>query len=106
MQSGCPAGDKLANVDNLGNVHLCPYWQSRTIGNIRERSFKGIWFDEDNELLTKMRDKTRYLKGKCSRCRYNYLCRGCRVRAEVMHGDPLGEDPACYLSEEEIKGEA
>lgn len=113
MQSGCPAGDKLANVDNMGNVHLCPYWQSRIIGNVREQKFSDIWFDEDNELLTKMRDKTRYLKGKCSRCRLSYLCRGCRVRAEVVHGDPLGEDPACYLSEKEIstlpvkiKGEA
>lgn len=104
MQSGCPAGDKLANVDNTGNVHLCPYWQSRIIGNLREQKFSDIWFDEENEILTKMRDKTRYLKGKCGRCRLNHLCRGCRVRAEVVHGDPFGEDPACYLTEEEVTG--
>lgn len=102
MQSGCPAGDKLANVDNMGNVHLCPYWQSRIIGNIREQSFGDIWFNEDNQLLRMMRDKTRYLKGKCARCSYNHLCRGCRVRAEFVHGDPLAEDPACYLREDEI----
>jgi hypothetical protein len=29
---------------------------------------------------------------------------GCRVRAEVACGDPFGEDPACYLTEEEIAG--
>lgn len=102
MQSGCPAGDKLANVDNVGNVHLCPYWQNRIIGNVREQSFSDIWFDEENELLRMMRDKTRYLKGKCARCSYNHLCRGCRVRAEVVYNDPLAEDPACYLKEEEI----
>ena len=105
MQSGCPAGDGLANVDNQGNVHLCPYWQSRTIGNIREKKFNDIWFDEENEFLSKMRDKTRYIKDKCGRCKLNHLCMGCRVRAEVANGDPFGEDPACYLTEEEIAGE-
>lgn len=104
MQSGCPAGNKLASVDNLGNVHLCPYWQSRSIGNVRERKFSEIWFDESSELLKRMRDKTRYLKGKCARCKFSYLCRGCRVRAEVAHGDAFAEDPACYLSDEEISG--
>ena len=104
MQSGCPAGDGLANVDNRGDVHLCPYWQSRTIGNIREKKFSDIWFDEENEILAKMRDKTRYLKDKCGRCKLSHLCMGCRVRAEVACGDPFGEDPACYLTEEEISG--
>ena len=104
MQSGCPAGDGLANVDNKGDVHLCPYWQSRTIGNIREKKFSDIWFDEDIEILAKMRDKTRYLKDKCGRCKLSHLCMGCRVRAEVACGDPFGEDPACYLTEEEISG--
>ena len=51
-----------------------------------------------------MKDKTRYLKGKCGRCRRNHLCRGCGARAEVMCGDPFEEDPACYLTEEEITG--
>ena len=102
MQSGCPAGDGLANVDNQGNVHLCPYWQSRTIGNIREQRFGDICFDDENEILAKMSDKTQYLKGRCGRCKYNHLCRGCGARAEEMCGDPFGADPACYLTEEEI----
>ena len=103
-QGGCPAGDRIVNVDYRGNVHLCPYWQSRTIGNIREKKLSDIWFDEENEILAMMKDKTRYLKGKCGRCRRNYLCRGCGVRAEIMCGDPFEEDPACYLAEEEITG--
>ena len=49
-----------------------------------------------------MSDKTQYLKGRCGRCRYNHLCRGCGARAEEMCGDPFGADPACYLTEEEI----
>ncbi len=101
-QGGCPAGDRIVNVDYRGNVHLCPYWKSRTIGNIREQRFGDICFDEENEVLAKMSDKTQYLKGRCGRCRYNHLCRGCGARAEEMCGDPFGADPACYLTEEEI----
>ncbi len=101
-QGGCPAGDRIVNVDYRGNVHLCPYWKGRTIGNIRERKLSDICFDEENEILVRMKDKTHYLKGRCGRCIHKHLCRGCGVRAEEMCGDPFGADPACYLTEEEI----
>jgi radical SAM protein with 4Fe4S-binding SPASM domain len=101
-QGGCPAGDRIVNVDYRGNVHLCPYWKGRTIGNVRDRKFSDICFDKENEVLTKLSDKTHYLKGRCGRCMYKDLCRGCGARAEEMCGDPFGADPACYLTEEEI----
>ena len=101
-QGGCPAGDRIVNVDYRGNVHLCPYWQGRTIGNIREQKLSDICFGEKDEILAMMKDKTQYLKGKCGRCRRNHLCRGCGARAEEMCGDPFGADPACYLTEEEV----
>ncbi len=43
------------------------------------------------------------LKGRCARCQYLDLCNGnLRVRAEAVYGDVWAEDPACYLSDEEI----
>ena len=101
-QGGCPAGDRIVNVDYRGNVHLCPYWQYRTIGNIREQKLSDICFDEENEILAMMKDKTQHLKGKCGRCMHKHLCRGCGARAEEMCGDLFGTDPACYLTEEEV----
>ncbi|MBI2557207.1 MAG: radical SAM protein [Planctomycetes bacterium] len=97
MQGGCPAGDRILNVDYRGNAHLCPYWQSRTIGNIREQKLSDIWSDEENEILAMMRDKTHYLKGMCGRCRRKRLCMGCGVRAEEVCGDPSEADPGCYV---------
>ena len=67
-QGGCPAGDRIVNVDYRGNVHLCPYWKGRIIGNIREQKLSDICFDEENEILAMMKDKTHYLKGRCGRC--------------------------------------
>jgi len=63
--------------------------------------FEKIWSGED-ELLKKLREKTKYLRGKCGRCRYKEICGGFRVRA-YRYGDLWGEDPSCYLSEEEIQ---
>jgi MoaA/NifB/PqqE/SkfB family radical SAM enzyme len=43
------------------------------------------------------------LKGRCARCNYLDICNGnLRVRAESVHGDVWAEDPACYLSDDEI----
>jgi MoaA/NifB/PqqE/SkfB family radical SAM enzyme len=35
------------------------------------------------------------LTGKCGRCDYTDVCRGCRKRALFSSGDWMGEDPAC-----------
>lgn len=101
MHGGCSAGYKFACVDNLGNVHPCQFWSHYTIGNVKEKKFSEIWNGKD-ELLKKLREKPKHLKGKCKECKYNMLCGGCRVRAESYHTDLWKEDPCCYLEKEEI----
>ncbi len=102
MHGGCSAGTKFANIDNEGNVHPCQFWLHYNLGNIRERPFSQIWTDENEPLLKKLRNKEKYLKGICGECKYNYLCGGCRIRAEVVHGDIMQEDPACYIDKLEF----
>ncbi len=102
MHGGCSAGTKFSNVDPLGNVHPCQFWQHVNLGNVRERKFSEIWNDEHNEFLVGMRQKDKMLKGRCGKCSYKTVCGGCRIRAEVVHGDIWAEDPACYLSDSEI----
>jgi radical SAM protein with 4Fe4S-binding SPASM domain len=100
---GCSAGTKMANVDARGNVHPCQFWSHVTLGNVRERPLSEIWSDKDNEFLTKLRSKADHLTGpRCGACQFKALCGGCRIRAEVVHGDLWADDPACFLSDEEI----
>jgi len=100
---GCSAGKKMANVDHAGNVHPCQFWSGDTLGNVRERPFSEIWTDGSDPLLAKLRDMPGSLTGpRCSRCRHNAVCGGCRIRAQVVNGDLWGDDPACYLTDEEI----
>lgn len=101
---GCSAGRKMANVDYAGNVHPCQFWSGATLGNVRERPFSRIWTDASNPLLAKLRKMPEPVTGaRCSRCRYSRICGGCRIRAEVVNGDLWGDDPACYLTDEEIR---
>ncbi len=101
MHGGCSAGTKFANVDNRGFVHPCQFWQDYTIGNVRETPFSTLWLSDD-PLLVKLRQKHLHVKGKCAACDYTRYCAGCRIRARAVYGDIWAEDPACYLTEEEI----
>lgn len=100
MHGGCSAGTKFANVDPRGNVHPCQFWQDYTVGNVRERPFSQIWLSDD-PLMVQLREKQRYVKGKCGDCQYKHLCGGCRIRARQVYGDLWAEDPACYLEQQD-----
>jgi Fe-coproporphyrin III synthase len=103
---GNSSGVGIACVDNLGNVHADQFWQDHAFGNVRERTFGDIWTDTSNPIMAKLKDRKRFLKGKCARCRWISLCNGnFRARAIAVYGDPWMEDPACYLTEDEISTE-
>lgn len=100
MHGGCSAGDRMADVDYLGNVHPCQFWSDLTLGNVRYRKFSEIWRDlqANGGILARLRTKPEQLKGQCGRCAQNSLCGGCRIRAAV-DGDIWGDDPACFWTD-------
>jgi len=103
INGGNKSGIGIADVDNLGFVHADQFWRHHSFGNVKTRKFSEIWLDESDELLRNLRNRNPLLKGKCGRCRFQDICAGnFRVRAEAVYGDVWQEDPACYLSEEEI----
>lgn len=100
---GNASGVNIANIDNLGNVHPDTFWWHYNLGNVRKRPFSEIWQDTSDPLMAGLKAKPRTLKGRCGACRYLDICGGnTRVRAYQLTGDPWAEDPACYLSDEEI----
>jgi len=103
INGGNKSGIGIADVDNLGFVHPDQFWRHYSLGNVKHKNFSAIWSDESNELLKNLRSRLALLKGKCGRCNFKDICAGnFRVRAEAFYGDVWQEDPACYLSEEEI----
>ncbi|MFO7594226.1 MAG: heme d1 biosynthesis radical SAM protein NirJ [Pseudomonadota bacterium] len=100
---GNASGVNIANIDNLGTVHPDTMWWHYPLGNVRERPFSEIWQDTGDPLMAGLKQRPRPVTGRCARCRYLEICNGnTRVRAQQLTGDPWAEDPACYLSDEEI----
>jgi radical SAM protein with 4Fe4S-binding SPASM domain len=102
---GNSSGVNIANIDNLGNVHPDTFWWHYSLGNVRERRFSEIWMDTSDPIMRGLKEKPRKIKGRCGKCRYFSICGGnTRIRALQLSADPWAEDPACYLTGEEIGG--
>lgn len=99
---GDPAGERVADVDYQGNVHPTQFWQSYSLGNVRDRPFGAIWEDESNPVLRHLRERPASPDGACADCAYRDVCRrGSRLRALAVHGDLAARDPQCHLTPSE-----
>ena len=99
---GNSSGRGIACVSWDGSVHADQFWREHTFGNVLERPFSAIWDDPALELLHKLKDKKRYVTGRCANCRFLGVCGGnFRARAEAVHNDIWAPDPACYLTDAE-----
>jgi len=103
MNEGNSSGRGIGCVSWDGAVHADQFWRHHSFGNVRQRPFSEIWTGLSDPLMSKLKDKKRYVTGRCARCRWLDICAGnFRVRAEAATGDLWAPDPACYLSDEEI----
>jgi radical SAM protein with 4Fe4S-binding SPASM domain len=103
MNEGNSSGRGIGCVSWNGEVYADQFWRHRSFGNVTHLPFSEIWSNPSDDLLSKLKDKKRYVKGRCSTCKWLDVCGGnFRVRAEAVHGDLWAPDPACYLTQDEI----
>ncbi len=104
FNEGNSSGRGIACISWDGQVHADQFWRNHTFGNVLERPFSEIWDDSNIDMLHKLKNKKEYVKGRCADCRFLAICGGnFRARAEAAYGDVWAEDPACYLSDDEIR---
>ena len=100
---GNNSGRGIGCISWDGEVHPDQFWRHCSLGNVQQRPFSEIWTDTSNQLLKKLKEKKKHVKGRCATCRWLDICAGnFRVRAEATTGDLWAPDPACYLTDEEI----
>ena len=105
MNEGNNSGRGIGCISWDGEVHADQFWRHYSFGNILDRPFSEIWTDLSNPLMAKLKEKKRHVKGRCAGCEWLDVCAGnFRVRAEAVTGDIWAEDPACYLTDEEVAG--
>lgn len=103
FNEGNNSGRGIGCISWDGQVHADQFWRNHTFGNVLERPFSEIWTDPNIELLHKLKDKKQYVGGRCAKCRFLNICGGnFRARAEAYYDDIWAQDPACYLTDEEI----
>jgi len=103
MNEGNSSGRGIGCISWDGSVHADQFWRHYSFGNVLERPFSEIWTDLSNPLMAQLKDKKKYVKGRCTKCKWLDVCAGnFRVRAEAVTGEIWSEDPACYLTDEEI----
>ncbi|MFC1840821.1 12,18-didecarboxysiroheme deacetylase [Thermodesulfobacteriota bacterium] len=103
MNEGNSSGRGIGCISWDGAVHADQFWRHHSFGNVLEKPFSEIWTDLSEPLMGRLKDKKKYVKGRCSRCKWLDICAGnFRVRAEAATGDLWAPDPACYLSDKEI----
>jgi len=103
MNEGNNSGRGIGCISWDGEVHADQFWRHYSFGNILKRPFSEIWTDTSDPLMKKLKEKKKYVKGRCLTCRWLDICAGnFRVRAEAVTDDVWATDPACYLTDEEI----
>ena len=103
MNGGNSTGIGIGCVSWDGSVHADQFWRHHSFGNVKERRFQDIWTDTSDPIMAGLKNRREKLHGRCGRCVWADICNGnFRVRAEAVHNDVWAEDPACFLTEEEI----
>ncbi len=103
MNEGNNSGRGIGCISWDGEVYADQFWRHHSFGNVQKRPFSEIWTDTSESLMKKLKEKKKYVKGRCAKCRWLDICAGnFRVRAEAVTGDVFAPDPACYLTDEEI----
>ncbi len=103
MNEGNNSGRGIGCVSWDGEVYADQFWRHHSFGNVRKKPFSQIWTQPEDDLLLKLKEKKKHVKGRCATCTWLDICGGnFRVRAEAVSGDVWAPDPACYLTDEEI----
>ena len=105
LNGGNSSGEGIACISWDGTVYPDQFWRNHPVGNVLETPFSDIWGNPPpGSLLDLLRHKKEHVKGRCRTCRWLDLCGGnFRARGEAVTGDIWGEDPTCYLTDDEIR---
>ncbi len=103
LNGGNSSGEGIGCISWNGTVYPDQFWRNHPVGNVLERPFSQIWGSPaTGSLLDLMRHRKELVKGHCRFCRWLDVCGGnFRARGEAVTGDLWGEDPACYLTDNE-----
>ena len=88
---GCGACATSLTILPNGDIVPCAFLDL-VCGNIKKQEVSKAW---NSEIFKNIRESN--LKGKCGKCKYKFLCKGCRALPYIKNNDYLGEDKGCWI---------
>jgi radical SAM protein with 4Fe4S-binding SPASM domain len=96
-------GEKISSVGWDGSVYADQFWRNYPLGNVTQKTFKQIWTNENDPVLQKLRNKSKFADKRCLKCKWFDLCKG---NFRFLGPDPDIKnwrlEPGCYLTDAEI----
>jgi len=101
---GNKTGEKIICISWNGSVYPDQFWRNYSVGNVKDKSFKAIWENSNEPVLKKLRNKAQFAEERCLGCGWFDLCKGnFRFLGAEADDENWLNEPACYLTDEEIK---
>jgi radical SAM protein with 4Fe4S-binding SPASM domain len=101
---GNKIGQNITCVGWDGRAHPDQFWRNYSLGNVKDKSFKELWENQDDPVLNKLRNKSQFADPRCLRCKWFDLCKGnFRFLDTEIDLEYWLNEPACYLNDNEIK---
>ncbi|MEM2210990.1 MAG: radical SAM protein [Nitrososphaerales archaeon] len=94
---GCGSGRLYCAIQPNGDVTPCVFIPQLILGNLRKRSFMDIW--HNNKVLKKFQCRE-HMEGFCNKCKYKYVCGGCRARSISYFNRILAPDVGCIYNQQ------
>ncbi len=100
---GNKIGEKIVCVGWNGDVYPDQFWRNYSLGNIKDEALQNIWQNSSDPVLNKLRNKSDFADKRCLRCTWFDLCKGnYRFLGDSADDKYWLNEPACYLTDEEI----
>ena len=101
---GNKIGEKIACIGWDGSVHADQFWRNYSVGSVKDKTFKQVWENSTEPVLNKLRNKAQFADKRCRRCKWFDLCKGnFRFLGTETGPEHWLNEPACYLTDEEIE---
>ena len=101
---GNKIGEKIICISWDGSVHPDQFWRNYSVGNVKDKTFKQVWGDLNEPVLKKLRDRSQFAEERCLGCGWFDLCKGnFRFLGAEADDENWLNEPACYLTDEELK---
>ncbi len=102
---GNKIGEKIVSVSWDGSVYPDQFWRNYSLGNVKDKTFRQIWENSAEPVLSKLRNKSKFADNRCLKCRWFDLCRGnFRFLGAESDAEYWLNEPPCYLTDDETVG--